>query len=234
MRSVTLLAVCLPAAACGLPGDPGNTYAQARGGQMHVGVIDHEPWTVVEDGEVVGGVETRLATEFGGSIDAEVVFHPGTESELASAAHRFELDLIIGGLTTKSPSGSNIAMSPPYLTERVIVAAPAGVALVEELGGEVVAYRSDERALAAYIRDKGGSPRPVEDLRAVSSGGRTLVAVPAWEADGRGLRPTPVTLVEHKHVLAVPPGENRMLLELAEFLDLHGAAVRERLPGGGR
>ena len=59
-----------------------------------------------------------------------------------------------------------------------------------------------------------------------------LLAVPAWYAQKNGLRPSPVTLVEHRHVVAVPPGENRMLLEVAEFLQEHGARAREELAGG--
>ncbi len=230
-----LLASVMSLAACGLPVDPADTFERAQRGQLRVGVVDNPPWAVVLDHEVVGGVEVRLVTQFAESINAELVFHTGSMSDLGPALRSYALDVLVGGLTMDSPWRKEIALSPSYLTETVVVAAADDVPLISELSGRTVAYPADEPVLAEHIRDQGGSPNPVTDLLARRpSSYRELAAVPAWYAAAHRLRPTPITLTERERVLGLPPGENRMLIEVTKFLRLHGPAVRDQLIGAER
>ena len=216
---VLVLAVTLTA--CGLPADPQNTLAEARGNELHVGVAHDPPWAVVEGDEVIGGVEVRLLRRFADTIDADPVFHVDDLDDLAAALEQFELDVLVGGMTTDSAWGSRLAFTPVYTTERVIVAGtkalpPGG------LDGATVAYPDDEPQLAARIRSAGGTPVSTPALSpGTGAEHHDLVAVPAWRAQQLGLQASGVQLAERNHAIALPRGENGMLHELATHL--HGS-----------
>ena len=215
MLVLVLMAVL---SACGVPAEPQDTLAEARGNELHVGVVHDPPWTIIEGGEVVGGVEVRLLDRFADTLDADPVFHPGDLGDLAEVLGQFELDLLVGGLTTSSPWRSRVAFSPTYYTERVIVAGTQPL-LIDDLEGATVAYPDAEPQLAARIEASQGIPVAIPALSPRAWVDRhELVAVPAWRAEQLGLHPSRLQLTERKHVIALPPGENRMLLELARYL----------------
>ena len=204
--------------ACGLPADPQGTLVEARGNELHIGVVHDPPWTVVERGEVVGGVEVQLMREFADRIDAEPVFHPGHLNDLAEALAEFELDVLVGGLTTDSPWGGRLAFAPTYYTERIVVAGRQ-TRWVDDLDGAVVAYPDDEPQLAERIRTSQGTPVavPAHSPQALADH-HELVAVPGWRTEQLGLHPSGVRLAERNRVIALPPGENSLLLELTRYL----------------
>lgn len=99
--------------ACGLPADAEGTFDRASGGTLVVGVSEHSPWAVVDDGAVTGS-EADLIQSFADSIDAEIQWLPGAESVLAGKVKDGEVDVLIGGLTTSSPWTSEMALTRPY------------------------------------------------------------------------------------------------------------------------
>jgi ABC-type amino acid transport substrate-binding protein len=125
----------------GIPADPEGTLERASGGVLRVGMSQHEPWTAMQDGDR-SGVEVDLVEEFAADIDAEVQWHDGGEESLIEELHRGELDVVVGGLTEKSPWSSQAALTRPY----VVVTSPTG-----SPEPHVMAARMGENALLVAL-----------------------------------------------------------------------------------
>ena len=121
---------------CGaIPADPEGTYNRAKDGTLVVGVSEHEPWTSVDEssGEVTG-TEADLVKGFADSINADVEWKVAPESVLAGWMEDGEVDVMIGGLTAKSPWAKDIALTRPYTTvesgdgnkEKMVMGVPMG------------------------------------------------------------------------------------------------------------
>lgn len=119
--AVAVAAVTAVAGCAGIPVDPDGTLDRARGGTLRVGVSAHEPWTVVAGGER-SGVEVRLVEGFAADIAADIEWHDGGEEALMERLHAGGLDVVIGGLTQRSPWSSQAALTRPY----VVVTSPTG------------------------------------------------------------------------------------------------------------
>jgi hypothetical protein len=215
--AVLVLAVAL--VGCGLPVDPEASLAEARATSLEVGVVHDPPWVVVEDGRVVGGVEVEVVRRFAETLGTEVTFLPGSLHDLGPTVGDFELDLLIGGFTADSPWLGPLAVTPTYFTERVIAAGGVDDMGRDGLRGRTVLYPRDEPSLASRIRSEDGVPQPVHEVQDAPLVRNGLVALPQWRAEQLGLRSEGVTLQERRHVMALPPGENALLLGLATFLD---------------
>jgi len=136
IRLTLALACAALLPACGtIPADPGGTYNRAKDGTLVVGVSEHGPWTSVDDatGEVSGS-EADLIRGFADSINADVEWKVGAESELAEKMEDGEVDVMIGGLTSTSPWAKDVALTRPYTTvetpkgekEKMVMAVPMG------------------------------------------------------------------------------------------------------------
>lgn len=101
----------------------------------------HEPWTALDDGER-SGVEVRLMEEFAAGRDLDVEWQDGGEESLIGQLHRGELDVVVGGLTEKSPWSSHAALTRPY----VVVTGPEG-----SPEPHVMAARMGENALLVAL-----------------------------------------------------------------------------------
>ena len=120
---------------CGvsIPTDPNGTLEHVRSGTLRVGVSPNDGWTEFV-GEKPAGVDVELVTEFADRLDAEVVWTPGGEEALMGELERGELDLVIGGLTDKSPWFDKAVMTKPFAEvigengapEKHVMAAPLG------------------------------------------------------------------------------------------------------------
>ena len=108
-----LLILVAPAAACDLPRDSEGTLDRVRGGTLRVGFAVDTPW-VTDSAGMAGGVEGRIVNGLARSLGARVVWTHGHESELLTALHDRELDLVVGGLTADSPWKASIAFTKPY------------------------------------------------------------------------------------------------------------------------
>ncbi len=140
------LLVALTACSATIPTDPDGTLDRVSGGVLRVGVSPSPPWTDLPDGPdgEPAGTEVELVEEFAGTIDAEVQWAAGGEEELIGLLERGELDLVIGGLTARSPWAEKAALTyrytettgPDGAKELHVMAAPMGEnAFLVELEG---------------------------------------------------------------------------------------------------
>jgi ABC-type amino acid transport substrate-binding protein len=110
--SACVLAACL--AACdGLPRDAEGTAARVAGGRLRVGLVEHQPWVVRTSGEPAGA-EVELVRELAHELRAAPEWRWGGEEQHMQALEHFELDLVIGGLTTKTPWAAHVGLTRPY------------------------------------------------------------------------------------------------------------------------
>lgn len=213
--------VAASSSACSLPRDPEGTLERVSGGTMRVGVSESDPWVVLGP-RGPRGIEVELVERFAEELDAEVEWVEGSVDELAAALHVRELDLVVAGLASTSKVSSEAALTHPYVTTQVVVAAPRGTTLDDVAGVEVAVERGSE---AAGILEKTDAvPVRVDDVTAVDG----PVAIESYLVDDAGLSDTGLRLAEIDHVMAVPHGENAWLVRLERFL-LDDASLVDRV-----
>lgn len=176
-----------------------------------MGVSEHDPWVVLGDAGP-SGVEVELVERFAAEIDAEIEWVEGEVEELAGALHVREIDLLVAGLTSRSAISSEGALTHPYLTTQVVIAAPRGAAVEDVAGLEVAVEEATEEA--GLLEKTDAVPVRVPDV--ADAGG--AVVVDNYLVDDLGLAETGVQLSETDHVMAVPHGENAWLVRLERFL----------------
>ncbi|MFC7403455.1 transporter substrate-binding domain-containing protein [Citricoccus sp. GCM10030269] len=143
---VLTLAGCAPH----YPADPHHTLTRVTGGTVAVGVSHNEPFTSVE-GPTPSGREVELVRGFAESLGAEVEWTVGGEEELVGKLEHGQIDMLIGGLTQKTPWKKKTGLTRSY-TE-----------VVNEFGTtekHVMAVRKGENAflleLDKYLQAQGG------------------------------------------------------------------------------
>jgi polar amino acid transport system substrate-binding protein len=219
-------AVITLAVGCDFPADPEGTLDRVSGGTLRVGVIHDPPWVVLAPGEEPAGVEPDLVRRFADTIDAEVDWVEGTESELAEAVGGFQLDLIIGGLTRDFPYPEDVAMTRPYVDTEIEIGLPPGEDLPDALGGvEVYVERSSEAAALLREEENDAIDVPYDSLEEVDG----LALLHTYEIDELGYERSDYILRDEEHAMAVPPGENAFMVELEEFLLDRGEEAEDLL-----
>jgi polar amino acid transport system substrate-binding protein len=214
---------------CQFPRDTEGTLDRVRGGVMRVGVTHVDPWVKLDGGEPAG-VEVELLQRFAQTLGARVEWVEGSESELMEALHGRHLDVVIAGLTRRSEWQRVAALTRPFITYQVVIAAPdraTAERLSEDLGGERVAVEANSPEAAKLEEDTDADVMPVDDLAAVDG----PVAVPDYLLDDLGLVRTDAELDEHEQAMAVSMGENAFLVALERFLldrETEAAAILER------
>ena len=124
-------------AGCGLsiPADPEGTLDRVRGGVLRVGVSPNPPWTVVSGPEAQPACrEVELVQGFADGLGARVEWSTGGEEPLMKRLKEGQLDMVIGGLTAKTPWTKHAAVTRPYASatgvdgkrERHVMAARMG------------------------------------------------------------------------------------------------------------
>jgi polar amino acid transport system substrate-binding protein len=211
---------------CQFPRDPEGTLDRVRGGVLRVGVTPADPWVRLNDSGPPTGVEVDLVRRFAKTLDARVEWVEGSETDLMEALHGRQLDIVIAGLTRQSEWRRHAALTRPYLTTQVVIAAPderTADRLSGDLGGERIAVEAHSPEAAKLEEDTDAIPVAVEDLSAVEG----PAAVPDYLLDDLGLVRTDAELDEHEHAMAVSMGENGFLVTLERFLlDRESEAAR--------
>lgn len=218
MRRVLLvLLVSVLVGGCEFPTDPEGTLDRVRGGVMRVGVTPAEPWVKLPASGPPAGVEVELVEAFAEELGATVEWVEGSESDLMEALHGRQLDVVIAGLTRQSEWARSAALTRPYLTSQVVIAAPdeqSAAELSDDLGGQRIAVEANSPEAAKLEQDTDAIVVPVDDLTTVDG----PMAVPDYLLDDLGLVRTDAELDEHEHAMAVSMGENAFLVALERFL----------------
>jgi membrane-bound lytic murein transglycosylase MltF len=161
---VVLFAATLGACS-GIPRDTNGGLDRVRGGILRAGVIEHQPWTVVNDAGQVGGVEAQLLTRWAAQLGARVEWHRGDIEQLVEALHRREIDVIAAGLHVKTPYAHKLALTQPYVefedergdTVRLVLAVtPGESALLFDLDKFLAAQ--DQAAIRAAADVRSAQP----------------------------------------------------------------------------
>lgn len=116
VRAAPLLsafAILIVTSGCGMPHDPEQTYRRVAGRTVRVGVCEHPPFTVLEEGKLTG-IEVNLIQGFARQLNAAVRWHRGAEGPLIEALGQGKLDVVIGGLKESSPWSSHAGATQPY------------------------------------------------------------------------------------------------------------------------
>jgi polar amino acid transport system substrate-binding protein len=226
-----LLAAAL-CAGCQYPRDPEGTLDRVRGGVMRVGVTHVDPWVKLEGGEPAG-VEVELLRRFARTLGAEIDWVEGSESDLMEALHGRQLDVVVAGLTRRSEWQRVAALTRPFVSYEVVIAAPdeeTADRLSEDLEGAEIAVEAHSPEAAKLEQDTDAEVMPVDELTAVDG----PVAVPDYLLDDLGYVKTDAELDEHEHAMAVSMGENAFLVELERFLLDREAEAGELLEREGK
>ncbi len=88
---------------CDLPKDPEGTLERVRGGELRVGVLTGNPRADAEDRRVVDALAQAVGTR--------PSFHPGDAHHLLYDLHHGRLDIVIGGLPSKTPFSKDVGLS---------------------------------------------------------------------------------------------------------------------------
>jgi ABC-type amino acid transport substrate-binding protein len=130
---------CKPGAA--IPRDPQKTSERARGGQIRVGVVENPPWASRAGGEA-HGIEADIARDFAKELNATPEWHWGGEQAHMEALERFELDLVIGGITKQTPWKKTVGMTDTYFGKHVLATAPGENGWIKQLDEFLSAHRA--------------------------------------------------------------------------------------------
>jgi polar amino acid transport system substrate-binding protein len=220
------LALGLCVAACSdLPRDPQQTLRRAQAnGRLRVGLVEHPPWVVRGGGGEPAGAEVELVREFARELGATPEWRWGGEQEQMEALEQYQLDAVVGGLTSETAWSKYVGLTSPYFESRIVVGVPRTQPPLGSVKGVQVSARSGDPS-AGYLKSKGATVAFVEDVS--KAGG--AVAAPDWQLERLGLTLTDVELHTEKHVMAVPPGENALIKRLDEFLYRERSQVRSLL-----
>jgi polar amino acid transport system substrate-binding protein len=220
-----LAALALALGGCQFPADTNGTLDRVRGGTLRVGVTPADPFVILAEGSEPQGVEVELVKRFARRLDARVDWVPGSESELMGALHGRQLDVVIAGLTRRSPWQKEVTLTRPYLNTQWVIAAPdeeTARELSEDLEGHEVAVEANSAIAAKLEEDTDATVVPVDDVAEADG----PAAVENYLLDDLGLVRTDAELDEHEHAMAVAMGENAFLVELERFLlDSEGDAA---------
>ncbi|WP_354501786.1 ABC transporter substrate-binding protein [Mycetocola sp. 2940] len=97
-----------------IPADPEGTLDRVSGGTLRVGISPNGDWTDMSDGGEASGIEVTLVEGFAESIDADVAWVEGGEEQLFTRLHEGSLDMVVGGLTDKTPWVNKGAITKPF------------------------------------------------------------------------------------------------------------------------
>ena len=222
-----LAVACLLAGCDPYPKDPQDTLQRVRGGVMRVGVTELAPW-VWREGEEARGVEADLVRELAEELEAQIQWVWGPSEEHLAGLEHWQLDLVIGGLTTGSPWGKRIGMSRSYFAYPVVVGIPRELEAPETYKGVEIAVPGGSK-LAKPVETLGARATALHDWWREGPKLNKPAAVPEWALDPWGMTHSGMELTKHKHVVAVPPGENAWLVHVERFLHARHPEMRGRL-----
>ena len=218
--------VVTAAAGCEYPKDPEGSLERVRSeDRLRVGVVENPPWVDLS-GPQPRGVEPTLVREFAGQLGARVEWTEAPEAQLAEALKGFQLDLVVGGLTRHWPDGREVGLTRPYVDTEIEIGVPPGTDFDDDLSGERIWVEANSEE-AALLKQEEEDAIPVRYEALAEVDGPALL--PTYEIDAIGYERTDYILRDNEHAMAVPPGENALLVELEHFLLDRGEEAEDLL-----
>jgi polar amino acid transport system substrate-binding protein len=108
-----VLVLVLTGCAAHYPADPHRTLERVTGAELRVGISHNEPFVSVQ-GPAPSGREVQLVEDYAATLDAEVTWTADGEEELVDQLEHGRLDMVIGGLTNKTPWKKKVGLTRPY------------------------------------------------------------------------------------------------------------------------
>src|SRR4051812_14453146 len=108
-----------PGSIADFPRDPDKTLQRLQGGRIRIGVVENSPWSI-KSGESATGVEAELIKRLAAQLNATPEWHWGGEEAHMQALERHELDVVIGGITKKTPWKDQIGATDTYYQNHII------------------------------------------------------------------------------------------------------------------
>lgn len=214
---IILLPLLLAVSCDQYPRDPEGSLEQIeQSAMLHVGVMLNPPWVTGNASTSPAGVEAQLIEQFAQELGVDVVWHWGGEEKLFEGLKTYELNILIGGITTENPWQQHSGFTVPYFSSEVFVGIPPGQASLSSLDGVSVATRQGE-GLSGKIEEAGGRVHFLADFAEADM----PVAAPSWKIDALDMENTGISLKVFQHVMVVPKGENALLMRLEDFLLEH-------------
>lgn len=100
---------------CGsIPRDPDGTLERVQSTGVLRAAASPSEGRVAVDGTKVTGPEPDLVQGFARSLGARVEWHLMGEESAVEAMERGEIDLLVGGMTDKTPYAAKVGMTRPY------------------------------------------------------------------------------------------------------------------------
>lgn len=110
----TILGLLLTGCAAHYPADPHGTLDDVSGGVLRVGISHNEPFVSVA-GPAPSGLEVELVEDYARTLGAEVAWTRAGEEELVDQLEHGQLDLLVGGLTDRTPWKEKVGITLPYM-----------------------------------------------------------------------------------------------------------------------
>lgn len=157
LAAVVLVSLAaLSSTGCGIPRDANDALTNIRqNGVVRAGYTTHDPWVTGNAG-APSGPEADVVAAFAQSLGARVDWRNGSEAQLFEALERFELDIVVGGLTADNPSAPTLGVTRPYVEvgkkQHIAAVAPGENRLLMEFERTL---RAHAPAVAARV---GGRP----------------------------------------------------------------------------
>lgn len=109
------VAVVLALTGCSqkIPLDPEGTLDRVSNDTLRIGLSPHEELVEIE-GTSYRGSEVELAKNFAQSIGAKPEFIVGGEESLVKKLEADQVDLVVGGISSKTPWSKMVGMTRPY------------------------------------------------------------------------------------------------------------------------
>lgn len=197
------------------PRDPRGSLSAAQNQVLRVGASEFSPWIQWQNGSV-SGVEAELVDQFARSIGARVNWIKGSEGMLMKMLEAHELHLVVGGVTADSPWRHHVAFTRPYRKQHYLICSTDENLSPQKPQNQKIALNKDS-LLGPQIKSKEGIPQRLDSLENY----RGLIAIPVEEQSRYSCGQDPMRLKPTEHVMALPMGENALLMALEKFL--HGA-----------
>ncbi len=111
LGSVLLMAGCIQA----VPADPEGTLNSVRSGILRAGVSPASDFVEIQGSEPQGS-ELMLIEDFAEHMNAQIQWTVAGEEQLVEQLEVGQLDLVAGGITSKTPWAEKVGVTRPYRT----------------------------------------------------------------------------------------------------------------------